>query len=234
MNTRTKTMSIPARGNTFGAALITLTLLTLCWLLPSPTHSAAAVNPSAHSSAMGGAFTGLAKGIDAARYNPANLGLDGYRQNGLELASFGASITNNSFTLADYNNYTGATLSTADKQDIMNKIPTEGLSLNADVEASALSLAMGSFALTFSGVGSADVNLNRDIIDLILNGNAFADTIDLSGSYSDGLSYASAGLSYGRPIYSNGTRQLAVGATFRYFRGIGVEQLVEMEGLAIW
>lgn len=232
MNTRTKTMSIPDRRTTLGAALITVTLLMLCWLLPTSAQSASAVNPSARSSAMGGAFTGLAEGVDAARYNPANLGLEGYRQNGLELASFGASITNNSFTLADYNNYTGATLSTADKQDIMNKIPTEGLSFNADVEVSALSLAMGNFALSFSGIGSADINLNRDIVDLILNGNTIADTIDISGSYSDGLTYASAGLSYGHPIYSKGTRQLAIGATFRYIRGVGVEQLVEMEGLA--
>jgi len=232
MNTKTRTLSIPAHNTTFGVVLITLTLLLLSWLLPGSAQSATAVNPSARSSAMGGAYTALANGVDAAKYNPANLGLDGYRQNGLELASFGASVTNNSFTLSDYNKYTGATLSTSDKQDIMDKIPTEGLSVNADVEVSALSLALGSLVFSFNGVGSADINLNRDIIDLILNGNTFADTIDLSGSYSDGLSYAAANLSYGTPIYSSGTRQLAVGATFSYIQGIGVEELVEMEGLA--
>lgn len=232
MNTKAKTLSIPARNRTLGAVLLTLILLLFAWLLPSSALPASAVNPSARSSAMGGAFTGLAEGVDAAKYNPANLGLDGYRQNGLELASFGASITNNSFTLDDYNTYTGATLSTADKQDIMGKIPTEGLSINADVEVSAMSLALGRFVLSFNGVGSVDINLNRDIIDLILNGNVFADTIDLSGSYSDGLSYGAASLSYGTPIYSNGTRQLAVGATFSYIKGLGVEELVKMEGLA--
>ena len=232
MNIKTNTLSISAHNTTFGAVLITLTLLLFIWFLPITAQSAAAINSSAQSSAMGGAFTGLAKGVDAAKYNPANLGLDGYRRNGLELVSFGASVTNNSFTLSDYNKYTGATLSTSDKQDIMEKIPTEGLSVNADVEASALSLALGSLVLSFTGTGSADINLNRDIIDLILNGNTFADTIDLSGSYSDGLSYATANLSYGMPIYSSGTRQLAVGVTFSYIHGIGVEELVEMDGLA--
>ena len=63
------------------------------------------IAPSARSAAMGGAFTALAKGVEASRYNPANLGLTDYRQNGLELISIGASINNNSFSLADYNNY---------------------------------------------------------------------------------------------------------------------------------
>ncbi len=194
--------------------------------------TAAPVHSSARSAAMGGAYTGLAKGVDAPKYNPANLGLNDYRSFGIEFVSLGADISNNSFTLSDYNQYTGATLSTSDKQDILGKIPTEGLNLNADVQASALSIALGSMALTIEGVGTADINLNKDIIDLILNGNVFADTIEVTGSYSNGLSYASAGLSYGFPIYSSGTRQLAIGATAKYVKGIGVEELVELEGLA--
>jgi hypothetical protein len=181
---------------------------------------------------MGGAFTGLAKGVNAARYNPANLGLDGYRQNGLELASLGVSLTNNAFTLSDYNKYTGAVLSTADKQDILDQIPTEGLSIDTDIKASALSLALGSFVFSVNGVGAADISLSREIVDLILNGNTYADTIDITGSYSNGLSYAGASLSYGLPLYSAGTRQLAVGLTASYFRGIAIEEVVSLQGLA--
>jgi hypothetical protein len=87
-------------------------------------------------------------------------------------------------------------------------------------------------ALTLSGVGTAEINLNRDIVDLVLNGNSYADSIDITGSYSDGISYAALGLSYGLPLYESGTRQLAVGATVSYLRGIAVEQLVELRGLA--
>lgn len=232
MNTRAMTISQSQRAASAGAVTITIIVLLATWFLPGTAGGAAAVHSSARSAAMGGAYTSLAKGVEAARYNPANLGLDGYRQNGLELLSIGASVTNNAFTLSDYNNYTGAVLSTADKQDIMNKIPTEGLSIDADVKASALSLALGSFVLSINGVGAADVNLNRDIINLALNGNTFADTIDLSGTYSDGISYATVGLSYGCPVYSSGTRQLAVGLTATYIRGIAVEEQVELEGLA--
>jgi len=232
MNTRAMIISQSQRAASAGAVTIVIMVLLAAWILPGTAKGAAAVHSSARSTALGGAYTSLARGVEAARYNPANLGLDGYQQNGLELFSIGASVTNNAFSLSDYNNYTGAVLSTADKQDIMNKIPTEGLSIDADVKASALSLALGSFVLSINGVGAADVNLNRDIINLALNGNTFADTIDITGTYSDGISYATVGLSYGWPIYSSGTRQLAVGLTATYIRGIAVEELVELEGLA--
>ncbi|MCX6835027.1 MAG: hypothetical protein NTW07_07830 [candidate division Zixibacteria bacterium] len=230
---RTRTLAIINHNSRTVWTILALTL-TVCApaLLPQSVHSAATVHSSARSAAMGGAFTGLAKGVNAARYNPANLGLDGYRQYGLEFASLGVSLTNNAFTLSDYNKYTGAVLSTSDKQDILGKIPTEGLSVDADIKASALSLALGSFVLSVNGVGAADINLSREIVDLILNGNTFADTLDITGSYSDGLSYAGASLSYGLPLYSAGTRQLAVGFTASYLRGIAIEEVVSLKGLA--
>ena len=64
---------------------------------------------------MGGAYIGLAKGVEAGLYNPANLGLAAYRQTGLALVGVGADLSNNSFTLNDYNEYTGAFLTDDDK-----------------------------------------------------------------------------------------------------------------------
>ncbi|RKX23884.1 MAG: hypothetical protein DRP45_09445 [Candidatus Zixiibacteriota bacterium] len=205
---------------------------TLVLLFASSAQPAASVHSSARSAGMGGAFTALAKGVDAPKYNPANLGLDGYRQTGFEFASVGASITNNAFTLSDYNNYTGATLSTSDKQDIMNKIPDEGFRIDADIRANAASLALGHYVLSFNGVASANANINKDVMDLILNGNQFADTIHITGSYSDGISYASMDLSYGFQFHSQGTRQFALGVTAKYIKGLYAEQLVELTGHA--
>ena len=232
MNTRTSAISNCERRTIRMILALTIAVCTLALLLPQSVHPAATVHSSARSAAMGGAFTGLAKGVNAARYNPANLGLDGYRQYGLEFASLGVSLTNNAFTLSDYNKYTGAVLSTADKQDILDQIPIEGLNIDADIKASALSLALGSFVLSVNGVGAADISLSREIVDLILNGNTYADTLDITGSYSNGLSYASASLSYGLPLYSAGTRQLAIGFTASYLRGIAIEEVVSLEGLA--
>ncbi len=207
------------------AVAFVLVLVLLPWTVSADQSSARSV-------AMGEAYTAMANGVDAARYNPANLGLDGYRRTELELFGVGADINNNSFSLSDYNNYTGAYLTDADKADILNKVPEQGLLLSADVQAAGLSLAHGSFALTTSASGLANVNINRDLIELVLNGNTFGDSIVVTGSYSDAVAYVSTGLSYGMPIYTAGTRQLSIGATARYIRGLAVEKIVELDGLA--
>lgn len=185
---------------------------------------------SARSVAMGGAHIGLASGIDAAKYNPANLGLSNHRYTGIEFFGVGANVSNNAFTLSDYNKYTGAFLTDEDKAIILDKIPSDGLELSVNLEANALAISTGSIAFNVTGVGVADVNLNRDLFDLILNGNTFADTIDVTGSYSTVLSYASFGFSIGKGIYSKGSRELAIGATAKYIKGIGIERVTELEG----
>lgn len=205
---------------------------TAALLLLAASNLNAQVHSSARSAGMGGAYTGLARGVDAAKYNPANLGLKSHQSLMIEFASVGVNLSNNAFTLSDYNKYTGAVLSTSDKQDILNKIPGEGLKINADVQATAMSLSIGNLAFTISGYGAADVNLNKDIVDLLLNGNTYADTVLVTGSYSDGISYGSAGISYGTALYTAGSRQLSVGLTAKYIYGLAVEQLVELEGLA--
>jgi hypothetical protein len=187
---------------------------------------------SARSVAMGGAHIGLASGIDAAKFNPANLGLSNHRNTDLEFLGLSANVSNNSFTLSDYNKYTGAYLTSKDKNDILDKVPEEGLKVSADIEANALSLASGPFALAVTAYGIAEINLNKDILDLVLNGNSFADTIDVNGSYSHALSYATAGLSWGTSIYSKGSRQLAIGATAKYVRGVAIEEVTDLRGMA--
>lgn len=207
-----------------------ITTVLLAWLL-SCTVEADGLS-SARSVAMGGAYIGLAGGVDAARCNPANLGLSEYQQTAVEFVGVGAAITNNSFTLSEYNRYSGTILTDKDKHDILHNVPEEGLSVAAEVEAAVLSGSKGHYAFTVSGIGLADVNLNKDILDLILNGNSFEDSIAVTGSYSEAVAYISAGFSYGRAVYTAGTRQLAVGGTVKYLHGLGVERVVELEGIA--
>ena len=185
---------------------------------------------SARAVGMGGAHMGLAKGINAPLYNPANLGLNGYRKTEIGLVSAGAQISNNSFTLNDYNEYTGALLTENDKTTILNKIPVEGLKITADVETSAMTIAMGKFVFSFTGYAATDVNLGRDALRLFLNGVGFDDEFSLDGMYSEAIAYASAGLSYGFPVYTSGTRQLSVGTTVKYIRGFGYEEVTEITG----
>lgn len=207
-------------------------LAQLCALIISTSICQSGELSSARSLAMAGAMTALAGGVDAARFNPANLGLTNNSGLQLELASLGVHISNNVFTLADYNRYTGTTLSESDKSDILAKVPNEGLNFKANAEAAAMSVALGKFAFSVSGVGAADVNLNRDILELLLNDYSFGDSIVFGDSHSDAIAYAQAGLSYGHLLYEMGERQLTVGGTFKYIRGIGYEEITKLEGSA--
>jgi hypothetical protein len=185
---------------------------------------------SARAVAMGGAYIGLAKGVYAPLYNPANIGLSGYKEYGVEIASAGAEIANNSFTLSDYNKYTGAVLTDEDKSVILGKIPSEGLKISAEAEAGALSASLNSFVISINGTAATEVNLGKDALELFLMGNHINDSFSLDGMYSEAVAYISVGLSYGRPVYQFGTRQLAVGGTIKYIKGLAYEKVTELHG----
>lgn len=211
-----------------------LLILTVCFAgLTLPDAATAGGLASARAIGMAGAYTSLARGYDCTKFNPANLGFSSHRQNGMEIIGMGVSLSNNSFSLNDYNSYTGATLSESDKQKLLDKIPAEGLKLAADAEATTLAFGMGSFVVSLSGLGAADINMGRAPMELLLNGNTLADTVDLSNMYGEGFGLASLNFSYGRLLYKMGDRQLAVGGTFRYLRGFGYEEVTELNGEAV-
>ncbi len=186
----------------------------------------------ARSAGMAGAHVGLAAGAAAPYYNPANLGLATHRQNGVLLAGVGLNISNNSFTLDDYNTYTGALLTDADKTDILAKVPVEGLIVSADAEASASGIAYGRFAFNLTGFAASEANLGHDVLETLLYGNSFGDTISLTGMYGSGWSYGSVDFSYGTPLYTHGNRQLSVGATAHYIKGLYFADVTKIDGSA--
>jgi len=217
-------------GSRFNMKIKTLFILVVILVLAS--SAIAGGLSSARAVAMGDAQIGLAKGVYAPLYNPANIALSGYNQTGIELAGFGAEIFNNSFSLSDYNKYTGAVLTTEDKSVILGKIPLEGLELSARVQASALTISLGSFVISTNGVAASDINLSKDAVELLLNGNQLNDTLSLDEMYSEAIAYATVGFSTAKTLYKSGTRQLTVGATYKYIRGFAYEDIVEINGEA--
>jgi len=205
-------------------------LIAALLLVPS---AAATGLTNARAMGMAGAYMSLAKGYQCPSYNPANLGFASQHMNGFQLFGVGVSVSNNSFSLNDYNSYTGATLDEADKTELLDKIPSDGLKLSADAEVGALSIGMGNMALSFSGIGAVEVNMSRDVAELLLKGNTLADTISLDGTYAEGYGLASANLSYGHDIYKNVDRELSVGTTVRYLHGFGYEEVTELNGHAV-
>ncbi len=197
----------------------------------SPALSSGLAN--ARAIGMAGAYTSLARGVECTSFNPANLGLETYRQTGLQLFGLGLSISNNSFSLDDYNHYTGATLTESEKDELLAKIPADGLKVTADAEATAIGVGLGGLAVSLSALGAAEINLGRTPMELLLKGNALADTVDLDGMYGEGYAFAAFNVSYGQSLYKYYDRQLAIGGTFRYLRGLAYEEVTEIDGHAV-
>jgi len=179
---------------------------------------------------MGGAYTALARHHEAPYWNPANMGLSDTKGFSISIINAGFGLRNNSFSLADYNKYTGKFLTDGDKNDIISSIPSEGLALDVLAEASALNFSVGRFAVTYKAFGASKVSLDRDPIELFLYGNAVMREVSLSSTRGEGYGIADAAVSYGRPVIAFEKGEMAVGASLHYLRGIAYQKIIESQG----
>lgn len=179
---------------------------------------------------MGGAYTALARDLEAPYWNPANLGLSEHRSFTINLFNVGCGLRNNSFSLSDYNKYTGKFLTDSDKEDILNSVPAQGLSLDVLAEVSALNFSVGNFAATYKGYAASKVNFDRDPLELFFYGNAVTREVSLNNTFSEGYGIGDAALSYGRAIDTWEGGEFAVGGSAHYLRGIAYQKIIQSEG----
>lgn len=184
----------------------------------------------ARSLAMCRSYTSLARGYQAIGINPANLALPGNGDFSVGLCAVGANLANNSFTLADYNKYNGAFLSQSDKDRLLASVPDDGLAGNASGVASLFSFAIKSFAFGVTGDGGGMVALPKDVVDLVLNGNTFGKTSDLSSASGSGVARIDISVSYARSLYTAKWGNINGGLTVKYIRGIGYFKVTESSG----
>ena len=201
--------------------------LTACLTIADTAHAQG--QQSARSLALGGSLVANARGVEAVAWNPAGVLR---RTSGLELDLVGLStrVENNSFSLREYNRFTGAHLNEADKQYILNRIPSQGLSLESQATAHVASFWVSTFAITFSSEAAAKGNLSRDAIELLLYGNSTLDAVNLSGTGGESYVVASAGFTMARPIATLAGSSVSAGITLRYVKGLFVEQITELYG----
>jgi hypothetical protein len=197
-------------------------------LLSSPAFGWGESSPRAIG--MGGAYTALARNIEAPYWNPANLGLSNGNGLSLNIANAGVDLKNNSFSLSDYNKYNGQFLNDDDKENIMSSIPGDGLSLDLLAEVSALNFSIAGFALTCKGYGASNANMDRDPIELLFYGNAVMREVSLAGTRSEAFGIIDVAASYGRPLLTWQGGEFAAGASLHYLRGLAYEKVVESEG----
>lgn len=212
-----------------------ITTITILMLITGKLFAWGESNPRAM--AMGNAYNALASGYEAPDYNPANLGLSSNNEKfTINLFSVGVNLRNNSFSLKDYNNYTGEHLTDNDKNTILEKIPNKGIRINALAEVAALSFSYNSFAMSFHTIGEAKANIDKDPLRILFFGNADNPEFYCENIDGEGLAIADISFSYGRQISFEKLKpylkykELSVGATFHYLRGLTYFDVVSADG----
>jgi hypothetical protein len=182
---------------------------------------------------MGLSYTTVARGSEACFWNPANLGLPGNSSISLTIFSVGINLANNSFSLKNYNDYTGKFLTENDKTDILSAIPQMGLNLRADGSANLLAISYKNVALFFSGTGTSALNLPKDPLEVLFYGNKLNDTLNVEKTSGEAWGKLSLGFSWGKRVINLLGKDIYTGLTFRYIKGLIYENIVTAQGYTV-
>ncbi len=190
--------------------------------------AAQAINTSAASIGLAGAYTARARGFEAAGWNPANLGLADGPEWSLGLPAVRGSFQSNSWSFGQFSDLWGEFLDDAAKNKLLDTIrrgdPGRRFTLEADADAQLIGFSYWRFALSLGTVAAADVNFADDLMEFVLFGNAGDEgagaDLDFSASDGDAWWISSVGLSYGQPIRIGNLEErgfdVALGITARY------------------
>ena len=179
--------------------------------------------------ATAGADIALATGLDAMSANPALLAATSSHTTQIRLVNIAAALGNNSLAWSDYSRYNGAVLEEDEKASILADIPQGGLLADAEVGASALAFRCGGWGVAVSGLGTAQGRLDRDVIDLLLHGNAEKPDWRFARSGGEALAAAKLSVSHGRSIAHIGGHPLCAGITLSLIRGLYYAQASDVE-----
>lgn len=172
----------------------------------------------------------ISSGIEALTDNPAALALEANGKWELRLMSLATEVGTNGLGFGDYRLYNGATLTAADKQDILNKIPADGLRLGAHAEASAVAFRSGSFGVRFSGYGTARGTIDRELLEILFYGNEQDRLYTSDLNSGEGLAAAELAVSYAKSVGRIKQYPLYAGLTIRLIRGLYYAELDKAEG----
>jgi hypothetical protein len=209
-----------AQRPTFVPALVALTAALVLIGALTLISTDALAQGGCRAWGMAGAYTAACRGIDAVDWNPANLALPRPAALTFALGDAAFDLHNNAFSLSRYNEVSGATLTEADKRQLLADIPDDGFSLLAGARASAFGVSRGPFALTFSAVGGASGTLAKDFFDLVLMGNPIDRTFSFDGTGGEGYAAAGATFTAAAPVLTTFGARLCAGVNVRYLHGL--------------
>lgn len=171
---------------------------------------------------MGLAYTAAARGVHAADWNPANLGLTGNPPYSVSIFSASAGVGNNSFSIDTYNEFaTDPHWDTDEVAELMACVPDDGLAVDALAEARVLSFSAGRFAFSVTALGGASARLDRTVLEIPFEGTRIGDAYSFDDMDATSMAMGSARLSYGAPVRVSFADTFAVGGSIHMDVGGG-------------
>jgi hypothetical protein len=148
----------------------------------------------------------------------------------LNIVQLSAQTWSNALEFGDVLEYSGDTLTAADKDTILAKIPEAApMTLGGTVDAGGLALTVGNFGIAFGGVGDVESRVSRDFVELFLFGNIERRSPSdppYTADSSEGRGWAggTVAVGFGVPLHV-GSGALALGLTAKLTRGFAVAGL---------
>ncbi len=169
---------------------------------------------------LNGSYTTLAQGYQSIGVNPANLAAYNYRS--FNLLNLSLGLTNNAFSITNYNAINGANLEDTlsfnyyPKSQFYDMFGGEGIRLMQSIELPLpiLNFSTRRFALTSKFYSNLDMGLPNGLLDLLLFGNPIGSSISINMEQNS-ITTQDIGLSYGHLF-----NQFYVGFTLKYILGL--------------
>jgi len=189
------------------------------------------------SVALGDAYIAKARGCEALHWNPANLGIVEHKMT-FNLFQLSSDLRNSSLSLGYYNDLMDKdTLNHADKLEFMDKVPDDGLFLNANAGVYfPLSCSIGKFAFTLNNMTRSSIRLSKEYFQLVLFGNEIGETYDMEDNRGRAVSFWEIKAGYGDRIPMEKISQsfedfppIYAGLSFGYIMGVAYARIMEFD-----
>jgi len=165
--------------------LIVFILILVSWLTADSFDNPVRIS-------LGDAYMLRSTDYNCLGWNPAQLSKFQHKITlGLGTANF--YISNNTLSLSYYNSLMGETLDESDKQDLLDRIPADGLGfdINAGGTGPASTLSINNFAFSVSGIVMTSARFPKELFEFIIDDMEFKkyDFSDSRGQLAAVLEY---------------------------------------------
>ncbi|MFC1555044.1 hypothetical protein ACFL7D_10440 [candidate division KSB1 bacterium] len=205
-------------------------LILLCVLLTF----GAVYGQSGTAVGMGEAYTTFARGSEAIFWNPANLAFTNEGLPGFSMSLFSLKLNagQNALDIDLYNDYfteEGKILSDDNINDLLGRIPDEGLKADFRTDVSLLAMSYKNFGFSVESGFFADLSMPKSLVEIPFNGLE-QKTYDFSPD-AKGEGLIKLNFAYGRIVARDKVvnlpmektlnfKEIAVGGSFAYMMGI--------------